>query len=244
MRPLAILIAVSATVFTCGAQGRGGSAGGHGGGYSGVGRSYFSYGGAGHSNFVSPPPASILNPGVAGGGSAWRGYGGGYRNRYYGGGAVLFAYPMFYGVSPYDYGYFPSDSGPATPPPGYYDDSQNGAYGPPPGAPAVVINQNFVPPIANPMVRDYGPPDQGEGSGMSMYQNVPPRSGEAEATIYLIAFKDHTVVPALGWWVEGRTIKYVTLDHNINQASVDLIDRDLSHKLNAQRNIDFTLPQG
>ena len=235
MRPLAIVIAVSATIVTCAAQSRSGASGGHGG-YSGVGRSYYS--GGGRSGFVSPPGGSIINPGTPNGlrwngsSNAWRGYGSGYRSPYYGGGLV-FAYPMYFGVSPYDYGYLPQGS---PPPQGYYDDSQSGP--PPPG---VVINQNFIAPQANPMVRDYGPEDQ-PGDDMRSYQNIPPRTGEAEATIYLIAFRDHTVIPALGWWVEGKTIKYVTMDHDINQASVDLIDRDLSRKLNAQRNIDFTLP--
>lgn len=244
MRSIAILIAVSAAIFTCPAQNRGGGVSGvHGGsGYGAVGRSYST---GSRGSFVSPPGGSIINPGYPsglrwnGGGYAWRGYGSGYRNPYNSGGALVFAYPMFFGASPYDYGYLPPDSGP---PPGYAGQD----YGPPGpgGAPAVVINQNFIPPQANPMVRDYGPEgDQGDqSSGMRMYQNIPPQQGEPEATIYLIAFKDHTVVPALGWWLEGRTIKYVTLDHDINQASVDLIDRDLSRKLNAQRNIDFTLP--
>ncbi len=249
MRPLAIGIAVSALIFTCAAQSRGGGISGGGHAYSGVGRSFYS--GNTRSGFVSPPPGSILNPGLPGNiglNNAWRGYSGAYRGTYgaghsgygYRGGGVILAYPLFFGSSPYDYGYLPSGY-PSAPPP-YYDDSQGG---PPPGAPAVVINQNFIPDQANPVVRDYGPGDEGgDQSGMRSYQNIPPRQQEAEATIYLIAFKDHTVVPALGWWVEGNTIKYVNLDHDINQASVDLIDRDLSKKLNAQRNIDFTLPQG
>jgi hypothetical protein len=231
MRPLAILIAVTATVCIAAAQSRGG----------GVGHGYS--GGSGRSAVVSPPPGSIVNPGVAGrgysgyGGYGYRGYGSrgygyGYRGYGYGGGLVL-AYPLYFGA--YDSGYYGAPGYP--PPQGYYDDSMGG----PPPAPAVVINQNFIPPVANPMVRDYGDQSDDQSSGMRTYQNIPPK-GEPEATIYLIAFKDHTVVPALGWWVEGRTIKYVNLDHDINQASVDLIDRDLSKKLNAQRNIDFTLP--
>ena len=36
----------------------------------------------------------------------------------------------------------------------------------------MVINQNFVPPVANPQVRDYVPPDanQEQQSGMKLYQ--------------------------------------------------------------------------
>jgi hypothetical protein len=248
MRALGIAIAASALIVTASAQNHA-AGGGHGysGGFAG-GRG--SYSGVGRG-IVSPPAGSIVNPGLPNGlnwNNAWRGYGGAYRGGgYYGrrgyggyGGGYVLAYPVFVGPSPYDYNYLPP--GYSAPSPGYYDESQGG--GPPP-APAVVINQNFVPEQANPMVREYGPEDQGEppSSGMRNYQNMPPKQPEAEATMYLIAFKDHTVVPALGWWIEGNMIKYVNLDHDINQASIDLIDRDLSRKLNAERNVDFRLPQ-
>ncbi|HZU28260.1 MAG TPA: hypothetical protein VFA04_22215 [Bryobacteraceae bacterium] len=251
MRAISIAIAASALIVTAPAQNHAGGSGASGaraysGGFSG-GRG--SYSGVGRG-IVSPPAGSIINPGLPNGlnwNSAWRGYSGAYRGGgYYGGhrrgfggygGGYILSYPVFVGPSPYDYNYLPP--GYSAPPPGYYDESQGA-----PPAPAVVINQNFVPETANPVVRDYGMEDQGEqpSAGMRNYQNMPPRQAEPEATMYLIAFKDHTVVPALGWWVEGNTIKYVNLDHDINQASLDLIDRDLSRKLNAQRNVDFTLP--
>jgi len=260
MRPLTIGIAVSALLFTCAAQNRGGATGhsysgaaGHtysgaaGHTYSGASTRFYTYTGPGHNPLAGPPAGSVVSPGFPSGlaanvmGNAWRGYGSSYRGRYYGrggygyGGGYALAYPVFVGPSPYDYGYLP----PNYPPPEYYGDEG------PPQPPAVVINQNFVPDVANPVVREYGPEDQEPGAGMRNYQNVPPpKQPEPEATIYLIAFKDHSVVPALGWWVEGNTIKYVNLDHDINQASVDLIDRDLSKKLNAQRNVEFTLPPG
>jgi len=244
MRPLSTAIAVLALAFTASAQSRGPVA--PGAGHYGVFGARGTY--SGNGNLVSPPAGSIINPGIPNGlnlGSAWHGYSGSYRTRYgagrgygygggrgygYGGGYGVLAYPIFVGGSPYDYGYLPSGYAPG------YDESQQG----PPPAPAVVINQNFIPDRANPMVREYGPED--EEQGMRNYQNAPPNQPEAEATIYLIAFRDHSVVPALAWWLEGNTLKYVNLDHDINQASVDLIDRDLSKKLNAQRNIDFTLP--
>jgi len=242
MRPLAISIAVSALLFTCAGQNKGGAIAGRS--WSGAATRFYTYTGPGHNPLAGPPAGSIISPGAPFGlntANAWRGYGSSYRNRYngrgygYGGGYIL-AYPVFVGPSPYDYGYLP----PNYPPPDYGDE------GPPPQPPAVVINQNFVPDVANPVVRDYGAEDQPEqSSGLRNYQNMPPQKPpEPDATIYLIAFKDHTVVPALGWWVEGNTIKYVNLDHDINQASVALIDRDLSKKLNAQRNVEFALPPG
>ena len=160
---------------------------------------------------------------------------------------TIVPYPVFYG----SYGY-------AYPGPGYaYDPSLGYAPGyadqAPPvingnGAPSVVFNQNFVQPPANPLVRDYPPSDVNQDQSGRLYQ-VPTPGGVAqsqaapsdEPTLYLIAFKDHTIVQALGYWMEGSTLHYVSVEHTLNQASMDLIDRDLSQRLNAERNIDFRL---
>ena len=136
--------------------------------------------------------------------------------------------------------------------PGYADDgSQSGG----PGLPSVVINQNFVPPQANPQVRDYTgdqPPQQQpqDQSGLKLYQ-APPSHPYADAaaaqratasdqpTIYLIALRDHSIVQALGYWMEGSTLHYVSAEHTLNQLSIDLVDRDLSQRLNDERNVGF-----
>jgi hypothetical protein len=171
----------------------------------------------------------------------------------YHGAAVIVPYPVYYGGY---YGYDPSayanGYGPGSAPPP--DDGSQG-----PGLPSVVINQNFVPPQANPQVREYTgdqtqpaqPPDQ--SSGMKLYQ-APPSHPYADAaaqravgsgdqpTIYLIALRDHTIVQALGYWMEGSTLHYVSAEHTLNQLSIDLVDRDLSQRLNDERGLDFRLP--
>jgi len=131
------------------------------------------------------------------------------------------------------------------------------------GAPSVVINQNFVPPQGNPQVRDYPPSDTTQDqqqSGMRLYQTPPthpyadaPQNASAaparrtanddQPTLYLIAFKDHSIVQALGFWMEGSTLHYVSAEHSLNQVSSDLIDRDLSQRLNDERGVEFRLPQ-
>jgi hypothetical protein len=158
---------------------------------------------------------------------------------------TIVPYPVYYG----GYGYAA---------PGYgYDQSQGNPQGygdqAPPiintnSAPSVVINQSFVPPQANPSVRDYGPSDaNGDQSGVRLYQVPTPGQGPAQAnsdkpTLYLIAFKDHTIVQALGYWMEGSTLHYVSAEQSLNQVSLDLIDRDLSQRLNSERNVEFRLP--
>jgi hypothetical protein len=172
---------------------------------------------------------------------------------------VIVPYPVYYGGY---YGYDPSAAGYAN---GYGPNGQGYAPQPGddgsdagPGLPSVVINQNFVPPQANPQVRDYSgdqsqqaqPQDQ---SGLKLYQ-APPSHPYADAaaqravgsgdqpTIYLIALKDHSVVQALGYWMEGSTLHYVSAEHTLNQISIDLVDRDLSQRLNDERGLDFRLP--
>jgi len=171
------------------------------------------------------------------------GYGGGFNRHQSGHGrTAIIPYPVYYG------GYYGGYDGQG----GYPYPPDNG--GPPPignpnGAPAVVINQNFIPDHANPLVREYDQPGDPSGqpsSGMRLYQ-APPTHPYADAqeqapagpaprrpvydeqpTLYLIAFQDHSIVQALGYWMEGDTLHYVSAEHSLNQASINLIDRKLS----------------
>ena len=110
-------------------------------------------------------------------------------------------------------------------------------------APSVVINQTFVQDRAPQFQPD---PDPGPQGGMRVYEGlktVPQTSRSDKPTLYLIAFKDHRILPALGYWMEGENLHYVTTDHTLNQASLDLIDRAMSQQLNDERNVAFKLPE-
>jgi hypothetical protein len=165
--------------------------------------------------------------------------------------SVIVPYPVYYGGFT---GYDPSlGYGPSA---GYGDQAQAGVTY---AAPSVVINQSFVPQQSNPVVRDYGSGDGNpdpQQSGMKLYQSpthpyadvqdsarAPRVSNGDEPTLYLIAFKDHTIVQALGFWMESSTLHYVSAEHTLNQASLDLIDRDLSQRLNDERGVEFKLPR-
>jgi hypothetical protein len=129
-------------------------------------------------------------------------------------------------------------------------------------APSVVINQTFIPERAMPVMREY--PNQPESQpeqqqGMRLYEG--PRTGsqapgpesnrtarrpaprDDQPTLYLIAFKDHSIVQALGYWVEDGNLHYVSAGHTLNQISLDLIDRETSQQLNDERNVEFKLPR-
>ena len=150
-------------------------------------------------------------------------------------------YPVFYGNGAND--------------PSYYGGDQGQPPADPNAAPSVVINQNFAPPQGNPVVREY-PADapQDQGSGMRLYQNPSHpyedaqnaqgarRANDDEPTLYLIAFTDHTIIQALGYWMEGGSLHYVSVEHSLNQVSMNLIDRDLSQRLNDERGVPFKLP--
>jgi hypothetical protein len=127
---------------------------------------------------------------------------------------------------------------------------------PPQQTPSVIVNQNFVGETARPVVRDYSdaelPETLSNNSGMpsGFYQapvrppaDVPAQraSGDTKATIYLLAFKDHSIYSAIAYWVEGNTLNYVTPQGAHNQATLDLLDREFSEQLNRERGLDFAL---
>lgn len=158
-------------------------------------------------------------------------------NHTHGGGAVLVPYPVVVG----NYGYG-----------GYYDSIPAQQQSSAPTAstnsvPSVVINQTFV--QERPAPAGYQPEPQEQNSGMRVYNGLqtvpqpePARASADQPTFYLIAFNDNRIVPALGYWLEGGNLHYVTKDHTLNQVSLDLIDRDMSQQLNDQRNVEFRLP--
>jgi hypothetical protein len=201
------------------------------------------YPGTGHA--PQTPPGGINGPnftGRIGGPGTGRGFRAPDHPQHHR--TVVVPYPVFY--SGYG-GYDPSYSGDQAPPPAD-----------PNATPSVVINQTFVPQQSNPVVREYtgdAPPEQ--QSGMRLYQNPSYPYADAaqssiasarrvanddEPTLYLIAFKDHSIIQALGYWMEGGALHYVSVEHTLNQVSMDLIDRDLSQRLNDERGVQFKLP--
>jgi hypothetical protein len=95
--------------------------------------------------------------------------------------------------------------------------------------PPVIINQSFP-----------APPQVPERCSNAQVNT--PRSQVAHddrPTIYLIAFKDHRIVQALGYWTDAETLHYISAEYGLNQASLVLIDRDLSQRLNDERGVAF-----
>ncbi|HYZ85129.1 MAG TPA: hypothetical protein VE621_12030 [Bryobacteraceae bacterium] len=176
-------------------------------------------------------------PGRSGGGAGRHGRGGFDRGRTV---IVPWAVPV---------GYYPYGNG--------YDDQDPNVtvVTPPQQTPSVIINQNFIPQTANPSLRDYSDSDLPETPSRSQVEvhqvPVAPRpEGQSirqranvddSATIYMIALKDDSIRQAIGYWMEGDTLHYLTPSGTINRVSMDQVDRELSEKLNRERNVEFSL---
>lgn len=180
-------------------------------------------------------PFSISDPGFAGrlgntvaGFPQSGGHGRGHRRAVV---VVPYAYPVM--VGGYPYGYAQEQAAPNVT-----------VINTPPQAPQVVINQNYVPETANPVIREYA-----EGSPeVSVYRapsraDAPETAAGEENRSYLIAFTDHSIYSALAYWVQGDTLHYVTPEGVHNQASLDLIDREFTEQLNRERQTQVRLPK-
>jgi hypothetical protein len=148
-------------------------------------------------------------------------------------------YPYYGGYAtapaPLDYGYDPN--GGSSYPPQYQGQGYAGQ-----GYPSVIVNPNYTPDSSNQVLREYTYPVPG---GAPQDQNSPDQqtaAASAPSVIFLIAMKDHTIYPAIAYWVEDDTLNYITQQGVRNRVSLDLVDRAFSTQLNKERNIDFALP--
>lgn len=133
---------------------------------------------------------------------------------------------------------------------GYQED----ASAPDPNGVGLPIPMNSSPPPMDASYPRFGPPPGNDPAGEHRIDQtaagIPTQSGVQgprmnppdKPTVYLVALKDHSIVRALGYWMEQGTLHYVSLDYSVNQVTPDLIDRALSQQLNEQRGIEFTLP--
>jgi hypothetical protein len=124
-----------------------------------------------------------------------------------------------------------------------YTDDRSGVHAPgdpnqiphmidPIPAPPVIINQSFPPPSQVPELC----------SNAQVNTTKLQVANDDRPTIYLIAFKDHRIVQALGYWTDAATLHYISAEYGLNQASLVLIDRDLSQRLNDERGVAFKVP--
>jgi hypothetical protein len=152
-------------------------------------------------------------------------------------GSYVYAYPVYFGGGYYGGGYYDSAYAPQAPPASSGQEQPNVVVVYPPQQPPVIINQ-------------FGSGD-GQYATRVQPQNIyPTQQNRAQAeeqpapepTHYLIAFKDHTIYSAVAYWVDGDTLHYFTTGSSHNQASVSLIDREMTDRLNRESGVEVKLP--
>lgn len=159
--------------------------------------------------------------------------------------------PLYYGVpapadasAGYAYGYAPPpDAGAAGPPPA---GSVPAYYGADPGGqgyPSVIINPNYTPQVAHPVMRDYSYLPSADAPPAYTNDAAAAQPAPAPSVIFLIAMKDHTIYPAVAYWVQNGTLNYIDRQGTRNQVPLTQVDRDFSVQLNKDRKIDFALPE-
>jgi hypothetical protein len=85
------------------------------------------------------------------------------------------------------------------------------------------------------------------GSGITVSPPPPPQPAAPSAappgfkTITLLAFKDHSVVAVMDYWLEGDQVCYDTGSGLRTCIPLDRLDLPLSQQLNRERNVRFVL---
>jgi hypothetical protein len=143
--------------------------------------------------------------------------------------AIPYAYPVYMGG-------------------GYSDGSYAGAgsSAAPAQQPNVVVV--YPPQPAPVIINQFGPgamppPLAGDREPVGPYQLSTSREDDqSSGDHYLIALKDHTIYSVVAYWVEGDTLHYFTAGNVHNQASLSLVDRDLTARLNKESGMEVNLP--
>jgi len=123
---------------------------------------------------------------------------------------------------------------------GYTD----GSYAAPPDGQQPNVTVVYPPQPGPAMLSQFGPggmpPPGANPEPVSPYE---PSTAQADSPDhYLIALKDHTIYSVVAYWVEGDTLHYFTAGNVHNQASLSLVDRDLTTRLNKESGLEVNLP--
>jgi hypothetical protein len=194
----------------------------------------------------SPNFANVMGNVIAGR-PAYQGIRG--QNRFLGGGFggyggaiyIPYAYPVFSGGYYGDYGY--GYGGGGAPP--QQPSNVTVVYPPQQPNPVIIMGGPSGQPgeVPRSSIQDYGAPPaaQAQPSGVET-SGVDTSGTQQQADYYLLAFKDHSIYSAIGYWVDGDTLHYLTGGNVHNQVSLSLVDRDLTAQLNRGRGVQVNLP--
>jgi hypothetical protein len=114
--------------------------------------------------------------------------------------------------------------------------------------PSIVINHHYNSPDAARPTTTVESADRGE---LKVYEATPRRTEPAPArsyardekpNIYNVVMKDGTVRQAIGYWVQGDLLKFVSPQAVIGDVLLTQIDREATARLNAQNKLEMDLP--
>ena len=121
-------------------------------------------------------------------------------------------------------------------------------------APSIVINHHYNSPDAGQPVATTI--EQADRGGLRVYEATPPKPAakpqaapsngtyvrDEKPNIYTLVLEDGTARQAIGYWVEGNLLKYVTPQATIGSVPLDAVNRDATQKVNAQNKLEVDLP--
>lgn len=84
-------------------------------------------------------------------------------------------------------------------------------------------------------------PEQGAPPERPCQAGSTAQEDQLDRFLVFIALKDSRVYTAVAYWVQGETLHYITPNGSHNQVSLDLVDRNLSSRLNAGRLVELML---
>lgn len=115
------------------------------------------------------------------------------------------------------------------PTPFFFVNQQNVAPAP---APILVVNPDYTPEVAKPVMREYS-------NISNPYENFKPNAPK----ILLLALKDGTLRQSVAFWAEGEKLHYVQPDHKQESVLLTNIDRESTKRFNAERGLEIKLPE-
>jgi len=152
--------------------------------------------------------------------------------------AIPYAYPVYVGSG---YGGYSDGSGAEL-----YQGAGSYPTAPATATPTMVVV--YPPQPAPVIINQFGPgatrpPLAGDREPVNPYPPSTERADDQDsADHYLIALKDHTIYSVVAYWVDGDTLHYFTAGNVHNQASLSLVDRDLTARLNKESGQEVNLP--
>lgn len=126
-------------------------------------------------------------------------------------------------------GWYPQPQPQIQPTPFVFVNQQNVAPAP---APILVMNPDYTPEVAKPVLREY--------SNISKpYENFTPNAPK----VFLIALKDGTLRQSVAFWAEGEKLHFVQPDHKQDSVLLTNLDRESSKRFNSERGLEIKLPE-